>query len=80
MHNIQVNIELTNKEFETFEKIKFHNDDINLAISNEDKLSEKILDSLIASGIVQYVVTSWGYEEHELHLTKLGKYIIKYIS
>jgi len=80
---ITINIKLTKTDLKFLNKIKFKNYDkdcsgfilIGNGISNE-----KLADRMVDIGIFQYIVSSWGYQEHEYALTDVGFQIINLLK
>jgi len=74
-------IKLTKSEVEFLKNLVFdgRKDDKNYYFSHltisDTKKNERLTDSMVGLGIFQYVVTSWGYQEHAYTLTLIGKMV-----
>ncbi len=81
---IKIEICLTKTDIKFLKKLGFKSDlnpDFDAAILfGEGVSNEKMADKMCELGIFQYVVSSWGYEEHEYYLTEVGQQVLKNIN
>lgn len=71
----KVKINLTKKDFKYLKNIKFKYDKVSIDTDEYNPIAEKMVNI----GIFEYIVTSWGYEEHEFYLSDIGEQIYKEI-
>jgi len=80
---IEININLTKTDLKFLSKLGFKSDESDnsaFLLINNGVANEKLADKMVDIGIFQYIVSSWGYQEHEYALTDIGIQILKSLN